>query len=170
MLLEAISLAARAHEGQYRKDGRTPYIAHPLRVMMVLGHVFGVDDPKVSMAGVLHDTLEDTTVDRDDLIEQFGAEVASHVAALSKDKRLPEEERERQYLQALVEAPCEVKLCKLADAYDNLTDAVASSKQTRQKLVDRTKQLLTRFEQSLPARWAHALDCVRGQISAAEAE
>ena len=72
LLMQAISVAARAHEGQCRKDGATPYIAHPVRVMMILRHVFGVDDPQVLMAGVLHDTIEDTTVDRDFLIEQFG--------------------------------------------------------------------------------------------------
>ena len=169
MLMQAISVAARAHAGQYRKDGATPYVAHPLRVMAVLRHVFGIDDLRVLMAGVLHDTIEDTTVDRDDLIAWFGADVASYVAALSKDMRLAEEERERQYLQALVEAPVEVKLCKLADAYDNLADSSCRTEKARQRLIERTKQLLDRFDASLSGQWAHALESVRRQIHAAEA-
>ena len=168
LLMQAISVAARAHEGQCRKDGVTPYIAHPARVMMILRHVFGVDDPQVLMAGVLHDTIEDTTVDRDFLIEQFGAEVASYVAALSKDTRLPEALREQRYLEALVEAPVEVKLCKLADAYDNLSDSACRTETARGKLIARSKELLEQFDQDLAALWPHALQHVRTQIGTAE--
>ncbi|OYV87741.1 MAG: hypothetical protein B7Z73_09670, partial [Planctomycetia bacterium 21-64-5] len=92
-LLSAISFAARAHEGQFRKDGETPYIAHPLRVMTVASQLFGVSDLEALMAAVLHDTIEDTRTDHDDLSEQFGTRVADYVAALTKDKRLPEETR-----------------------------------------------------------------------------
>ena len=95
-LLEAFSFAARAHQGQLRQDGKTPYVSHVLRVCFVLRHVFGVDDAGALTAAALHDTLEDTTTDFDDLQEKFGADVASWVAALSKDKRLPDDERKRR--------------------------------------------------------------------------
>src|SRR5947207_14097454 len=87
-LLSAASFAARAHRHQLRKDNQTPYAAHPFRVCLIVRHVFGFDDPKALAAALLHDTIEDTTTDRDDLIEQFGAEVAEWVAALTKDNRL----------------------------------------------------------------------------------
>ena len=89
LLLAAISFAARAHQGHFRKDGETPYIAHPLRVMAVASLLFGVTDMETLMAAVLHDTIEDTKTDHDDLSQQFGSRVADYVAALSKDKRLP---------------------------------------------------------------------------------
>src|SRR5438445_8221087 len=89
-LLEAVSFAARAHQGQLRKDGRTPYVAHVFRVCLVLRHVFGIDDPRALMAAALHDTVEDTATDFDDLKEKYGADVATWVSALSKDKRLPD--------------------------------------------------------------------------------
>src|SRR5713226_1440591 len=89
-LLEAISFAARAHQGQLRKDNRTPYASHAFRVCLIVREIFGVTDPEVLTAAVLHDTVEDTTTDHDDLAKQFGRQVADWVAALSKDKRLPE--------------------------------------------------------------------------------
>src|SRR5262245_47811485 len=101
-LVEAVSFAARDHEGQVRKDGRTPYVSHVFRGCLTLRHVFGIDDPQVLAAAVLHDTIEDSTTDFDDLEEHFGREVAMWVSALSKDKRLPEEEREQAYIKGLV--------------------------------------------------------------------
>ena len=41
----AASFAARQHHGQFRKDGATPYVAHPVRVALTVRHLFGVDDP-----------------------------------------------------------------------------------------------------------------------------
>src|SRR5262245_42497729 len=76
-LLNAVAFAARAHRPQLRKDGQTPYVSHVFRVCLVVWHVFGVDDPRVLTAAVLHDTIEDTTTDYDDLREQFGDDVAS---------------------------------------------------------------------------------------------
>src|ERR1700681_1625012 len=96
-LLEAVSFAARAHRGQERKDGRTPYASHPFRVCLVVRDVFGFDDPRMLITALLHDTIEDTTTDYDDLEERYGAEIATWVAYLTKDKRLPDEERERVY-------------------------------------------------------------------------
>ena len=72
IVLRAISFAARAHQGQLRKDRCTPYAAHPLRVMTVLLTVFKVDDPELLATAVLHDCIEDTTTDCDDLERQFG--------------------------------------------------------------------------------------------------
>src|SRR5580704_3066269 len=112
-LLSAASFAARAHRQQLRKDRQTPYIAHPFRVCLIARHVFGIDDPNVLTAALLHDTIEDTTTDRDDLIELFGADVPAWVSALSKDKRLADHERKAAYMQELAEAAAPVKICKL---------------------------------------------------------
>jgi (p)ppGpp synthase/HD superfamily hydrolase len=122
-VLEAAAFAARAHHGQQRKDGKTPYVSHVFRVCLILGNVFDIHDRQVLMTALLHDTVEDTTTDFDDLEDQFGPEVAEWVACLSKDKRLPEREREKAYLKQLAKAPWQVRACKLADIFDNLMDA-----------------------------------------------
>jgi guanosine-3',5'-bis(diphosphate) 3'-pyrophosphohydrolase len=141
-LLNAVAFAARAHRGQLRKDGATPYVSHVFRVCLTLRHVFGVSDVLVLTAAVLHDTIEDTTTDYDDLAEHFGALVAGWVAALSKDKTLPEAERERKYRETLAAADWPVKVCKLADIYDNLRDAPTRQVKGSDKTFRRSRQYL----------------------------
>jgi guanosine-3',5'-bis(diphosphate) 3'-pyrophosphohydrolase len=119
----AVSFAARAHRHQFRRDERTPYVAHPVRVALTLACVFGCTDQTVLAAALLHDVIEDTTVDYDELLEAFGKEVADVVACLSKDMRMVEPERERRYDECLAGGPWEARLIKLADVYDNLSDA-----------------------------------------------
>ena len=118
----AVDLASRRHAGQYRRNEVTPYAAHPVRVAMVVATVFGEQDERILAAAVLHDLIEDTTVDYDELVDHFDHELADWVAALSKDKRLPEDRREAEYDRQLAAAPWPVRLIKLADVYDNLCD------------------------------------------------
>src|SRR3954454_7402176 len=122
-LLEAAGFAARAHRNQLRTIRQTPYAAHPFRVCLIVRHVFGIDDPEVLTVALLHDTIEDTTTNFDDLEERFGARVAGWVAHLSKDTRLPDEERDAAYMGTLAAAEPAVKVVKLADILDNLTDS-----------------------------------------------
>jgi guanosine-3',5'-bis(diphosphate) 3'-pyrophosphohydrolase len=145
-LLEAIAFAVRAHQGQWRKDGKTPYASHPFRVCLVVRHNFGIDDPAVLSAGVLHDTIEDTPTDFDDLEKCFGAQVAGWVALLTKDMRLPEAQREEAYKAALARSPWQVQVCKLGDIYDNLTDARHLSAQQRQRTCQRSRAYLAAMD------------------------
>lgn len=128
---QAASFAARAHAGQLRKDGRTPYIAHPVRVALTVRHVFGVDDETALVAALLHDVIEDTKTNYDDLAQAFGHEAADAVAALTKDARLPEAEREAAYDRQLAAASWQARLVKLADVYDNFCDTPDAAKQKR---------------------------------------
>jgi guanosine-3',5'-bis(diphosphate) 3'-pyrophosphohydrolase len=142
-LLEAVSFAARAHRHQVRKDGQTPYVGHVFRVCLIVRHVFGIDSPRALMAAVLHDTIEDTTTDLDDLLESFqDVELAQYVAALSKDKRLPELVREEEYKRTLAKAPWPVKACKLADIFDNLMDSIHTQPEQRAKSLKRSGEYL----------------------------
>ncbi|MHC4716840.1 MAG: HD domain-containing protein [Planctomycetota bacterium] len=121
---EASAMAARAHRNQTRKDDKkTPYFSHPVRVALTLAVKFGCTDDDILAAALLHDVLEDTRADYDDLLEKFGPEIANIVVALSKDTRKVEPEREDEYYEKLADASCQVKLIKLADVYDNLSDA-----------------------------------------------
>jgi (p)ppGpp synthase/HD superfamily hydrolase len=122
---EAAAMAARAHRNQTREDKKkkTPYFSHPARVALTVAVKFGCTDDEILAAAFLHDVLEDTLVDYDDLLRKFNKEVADTVAALSKDPRLVEPERERRYDEQLAKASWKTKLLKLADVYDNLSDA-----------------------------------------------
>ena len=126
----AAELSAKAHRHQTRKDGVTPYIMHPMRVCLTLSQVFHVTDESILAAALLHDVIEDTSTDYDDVEEVCSAEVADIVAALSKDARVAHDPRELAYQQQLDNASWKVKIIKLADIYDNICDAV----KTRSKI------------------------------------
>ena len=106
----AIDLASRRHQGQFRDNGMTPYASHPVRVAMTLAVIFGVDDERILAAGVMHDLIEDTTVDHDEIAELFDEEIATWVSLVSKDMRMPHDEREAAYDQALAGAPWQARL------------------------------------------------------------
>src|SRR5439155_21118810 len=84
-LLDAVASAAGAHRSQLRKDGQTPYVSHVFRDCLVVRHVFGIDDTRLLTAAVLHDTIADTTTEYADSRQQFGDDLASRLAMLSKD-------------------------------------------------------------------------------------
>ena len=143
LVARADRMAAWKHNGQFRKDGRTPYVEHPRGVMRIVRDEFGVDDPRTLAAALLHDTIEDTTTDFDELAEEFGEEVAAWVALLTKDKRLPEERREREYFDGLRKAPVQAQLVKIGDTLHNLRDA---DKSKRAKAETKAKKLLEIFK------------------------
>jgi guanosine-3',5'-bis(diphosphate) 3'-pyrophosphohydrolase len=149
----AAAKAARAHRHQMRKDGKTPYASHTTRVAMTVVLEFGVTDPVTVAAALLHDTIEDTTTDYDDLADDFGPEVASIVAALTKNMALPDTEREAEYDARLARADWRARLIKLADQFDNLCDL--SSYPPDQRESQRVKAL-ARCERALALARADA--------------
>jgi guanosine-3',5'-bis(diphosphate) 3'-pyrophosphohydrolase len=132
---DAAAFAAHAHRHQIRKDDRTPYVSHVFRVAMTVRDLFGCEDQTVLTAALLHDTIEDTTTDYEDLEERFGREVADIVSFLTKNMAMPEEEREEEYDARLAMADWRARLIKLADVYDNYCDVKnwPTAKQGRDK-------------------------------------
>ena len=140
----AASYAARAHNHQYRKDKKTPFVAHPFRVAMVLRDIFGCDDEIAICTALLHDTIEDTRTDFDDLHKRFGRKVAECVACMTKNMLLIEPEREKDYDQRLADGPWQARLVKLADVYDNGLDLTRAG--MRRKCIDRCERALALSE------------------------
>ena len=147
-----------------RRDDCTPYIAHPARVALIVAVEFGCTDETVLAAALLHDVLEDTTADYDDLLEHFGRDVADFVAYLSKDSRLVEPDREQEYDERLAEGPWRAKLIKLADVYDNLADA--ETDQARQTVLEKVRRAVALAENDPPLQ--KAVKIVRARMQAAE--
>jgi guanosine-3',5'-bis(diphosphate) 3'-pyrophosphohydrolase len=137
---KAVSFAARKHQGQLRKDDQTPYFAHPVRVAFIVRHLFNVADEVALQAALLHDTIEDTTTDYDDILEQFSLPVADAVAALTKDARLAHDEREAAYDAGLIRASWQARLVKLADVYDNYCDCASEAQ--RKKFVSKAERAI----------------------------
>src|SRR4051794_32228817 len=97
---EALKLASHWHEGQTRDVGDIPFVTHPVEVACLL-HEAGYSDEVVA-AGVLHDVLEDTEVERPELEERFGAEVAALVAAVSDDPSIEDDAKRKAALRRQV--------------------------------------------------------------------
>jgi len=116
----AIEFAAKAHRHQVRKGTNTPYITHPYAIGLMLTRA-GFD-PEVVAAGLLHDTVEDTDVTPEDILEEFGERVASIVEGASEPNRGARwEERKEHTVEYLRTAPYEVRAVACADKLHNLT-------------------------------------------------
>ena len=146
-LMKAASYAARKHNEQKRADGVTPYFAHVARVTLITRHLFNVTDQDVLTATLLHDVIEDTNTDHDEIAEIFGARVAKYVILLTKNKMLSKKLREMDYEQKLRRAPEPVQIAKLADAFDNLSDRFGSTKLP--KTLETAKKWLVIFKKTL---------------------
>ena len=119
MIFTAIEFATKAHRGQYRKGTRIPYIIHPLNVAKILIEQDCANE--VVVAGLLHDTVEDTPVTLSDIHNAFGPTVTALVKASSEPDRSDMWENRKQHtLDFLKTAPREVLLISCADKLDNI--------------------------------------------------
>jgi len=120
---KAIQFAARKHHGQMRvADGNLPYITHPFSVALLVAEDGAHDD--VVTAALLHDTIEDTSTTREEILREFNECVALLVEAVSevrvKDgKKLSWQERKAGYLEHLRHAPDDALIISIADKIDN---------------------------------------------------
>ncbi len=85
VIRRAYLLASKLHEGQFRQSGE-PYISHPLYVAYILASTY--NDTETIVAGLLHDTVEDTDITLGEIESIFGSGVARLVDGVSKLKGL----------------------------------------------------------------------------------
>ncbi|WP_166168621.1 HD domain-containing protein [Acinetobacter sp. SA01] len=121
-VLVACDYADIAHDGITRKSGE-PYILHPIAVSSILSHMRL--DAETLMAALLHDVIEDTDFNKEDITEKFGRTVAELVDGVTKlshssDKEYNKAASFRKILQATLQDP-RVIIIKLADRYHNMT-------------------------------------------------
>ncbi|MBN8491070.1 MAG: bifunctional (p)ppGpp synthetase/guanosine-3',5'-bis(diphosphate) 3'-pyrophosphohydrolase [Burkholderiales bacterium] len=127
LILKAAAFAARKHRDQRRKDAEaSPYINHPLELARVLAEEGGVTDAATLCAALLHDTIEDTATTEDELVREFGAEVAALVLEVSDDRTLPKAERKRQQVEHAATISPKAQRVKLADKICNLNDVATA--------------------------------------------
>jgi GTP pyrophosphokinase len=119
----AYQFADKAHFGQMRLSG-DPYVSHCLAVGNILSEL--QLDLTTIIAGILHDTIEDTVISKDQLIAEFGLEIANLVAGVSKISAIAfrsKEERLAENFRKMIIAMAEdvrVLLIKLADRLHNM--------------------------------------------------
>jgi (p)ppGpp synthase/HD superfamily hydrolase len=119
MIFKAIEFAAKAHAGQYRKGTKIPYIVHPLSVAKILIE-HGCPE-HIVIAGILHDTIEDTSATLDQIREIFGPAVTDLVETASEpDKSDTWENRKEHTIEHLKTLPHAAVILALADKLDNI--------------------------------------------------
>ena len=118
LLNKAIIYAVEKHAGQLRKGTQIPYIVHPMEVLALLNEMRA--DMTVIIAGVLHDTVEDTSATIDDIIREFGEDVAELVGNHTEDKSKTWLQRKSQGLRELAEGSFDLKCLVLADKLSNV--------------------------------------------------
>ena len=146
VLDSAIDYATKKHAGQKRKSGE-PYITHPLAVAGILVE-WGMDIDTV-IAGVLHDTVEDTDATLDELESLFGRDIAFLVDGVTKvsqaragmrslDSYLPHTKDNLTKLMIAVGEDVRVIIIKLADRLHNMRTLQFMSPEKQKKIARET--------------------------------
>src|ERR1700683_93293 len=138
---KAYDYSLKNHEGQTRASGE-PYLVHPLEVALVLAEM--KMDPVAIAAGLLHDSVEDTSVTIVDIRKEFGEQVAHIVEGVTKISKIDFATREeaqaenlRKMMLAMVD-DIRVVLIKLADRLHNMRTLEHLAPERQRKIAEET--------------------------------
>ena len=121
LVTAALRLARRVHLGQYRKQTFQQFVEHPIAVAALISEA-GCEGPVVA-AAYLHDVVEKTPVEIEEIRERFGPEVAELVAALTDDPAIDDYgERKRELRRRVLAAGESAALIYAADRISNIAD------------------------------------------------
>ncbi len=141
VILRAFEVGALAHEGQTRKTGE-PYILHPVAVARILANM-RMDNHSVA-AAILHDTLEDTPLTKENIEAQFGPEIAELVDGVTKLDKMRFRTRHEadaesfRKLMLAMSRDLRVIFIKLADRLHNMRTLGSMSHQSRRRIARET--------------------------------
>ncbi|UOY92759.1 HD domain-containing protein [Ectobacillus sp. JY-23] len=117
--MKAVEMATVAHMEQARKGNGVPYITHPYTVALLLTHAGCREE--VIIAGLLHDTIEDTTIRYEDIRKEFGDVVAELVLECTElDRTKSWEERKQQTIEKLSRISMDACMIACADKLHNI--------------------------------------------------
>ena len=132
---EAIIFATFKHQNQKRKGTEIPYIVHPMEVMQLLS-AEGLSE-EIVIAGILHDTLEDTDTKPEEIEQKFGKAVLDIVLTESEDKSKTWRERKQHTIDCLKKDTMATKLVCCADKLSNIKSMYADFLSIGEKLWQR---------------------------------
>lgn len=161
MLEKAYVFSAQAHKGQTRLSGE-PYLIHPLEVAYTLTKM-NLDVPSV-VSGLLHDTVEDSYVNKKDIEDYFGKEVAELVDGVTKISQIQlktSEDSKVENLRKMILAMSKdirVILIKLADRYHNMQTLNFLSSERQLEIAKET------FEIYAPLAHRMGMEWIKGEL------
>lgn len=135
MKQRAKAFAGKAHAGQKRKSSDAPYITHPIRVAERLEE--NGFSTELVCTGYLHDVVEDTLYEIEDIKREFGERVADLVAAHTEDKSKSWQKRKQHTINTIKYAEKEMTYLIVADKLDNLLGMEIDLKQQGDALWDK---------------------------------
>jgi GTP diphosphokinase / guanosine-3',5'-bis(diphosphate) 3'-diphosphatase len=141
---KAYDYSLKHHEGQTRASGE-PYLVHPLEVALVLAEM--KMDPVAVAAGLLHDSVEDTSVTIADIQQEFGEQVAHIVEGVTKISKIDfatREEQQAENLRKMMLAMVDdirVVLIKLADRLHNMRTLEHLAPERQHKIAEETLEI-----------------------------
>lgn len=156
LIRRAYEYSAKAHEGQTRQTGE-PYVQHPLAVAGVL--IFLKLDVPAIVAGLLHDTLEDTVATRAELEKEFGSDVARLVEGVTKIGQIPfktyEEKQAENFRKMVLSMADDIRVVfiKLADRLHNMQTLEALADDKRRKIAQETMEIYAPLANRLGMSW-----------------
>ena len=143
-----LNFASEKHSGQYRADGVTPYINHPILVAeLVKQYKQSKNIDAIVAAALLHDTLEDTYTSYRELVDNFGEMVASMVMEVTNASYVPYLVGKDQYLKNKMLVMSNYALViKLADRLANVIDCKTLPKERKERLTLDTNEIIKCLE------------------------
>jgi (p)ppGpp synthase/HD superfamily hydrolase len=168
-ILSAARFAADRHSAQRRK-GRTaePYVNHLLEVAELVARTADDLDTNLIVAALLHDTIEDVGVSREEIAERFGEDVASLVAEVTDDKSLPKDTRKALQVANAAAKSTRAQALSAADKIANMRSVAASppanwSFDRRVEYVHWARQVVGRYDR-LNGRLAAEFQLVSAEL------
>jgi guanosine-3',5'-bis(diphosphate) 3'-pyrophosphohydrolase len=155
-LQRAYVFTAKVHDGQERLSGE-PYLIHPLEVAGILLDL-RVDEDTI-IAGLLHDTLEDTLTTRDEIERLFGPRVAFLVEGLTKIARIEfksaREQQAENFRKMLVAMSEDIRILmiKLSDRLHNMRTIVHMKEESRRRIAQETMDIYVPLAHRLGVYW-----------------
>jgi (p)ppGpp synthase/HD superfamily hydrolase len=146
--------AARAHKGQpWAGDANLNYMVHvnlvSIEIISALRAEPIHDGDLAVKCALLHDVIEDTEVNYDEIKTEFGSRVADGVLALSKNSNLTKNLKMEDSLSRILGQPCEVWMVKMADRITNLSEPPKSW--SRQEISDYRDEAIEIYNKLKPA-------------------
>ncbi len=153
---KAYEFSTKAHEGQTRRSGE-PYVKHPVAVAGVLTSL--KTDVYAVVAGLLHDTLEDTVATADELEREFGKEVVHLVDGVTKIGKITfksSEEKQAENFRKMVLSMADdirVVIIKLADRLHNMRTLEHLNEIKRQEIAQETLEIYAPLANRIGIGW-----------------
>ncbi|MCA1958783.1 MAG: bifunctional (p)ppGpp synthetase/guanosine-3',5'-bis(diphosphate) 3'-pyrophosphohydrolase [Nitrospira sp.] len=156
LILKAYEFSAKAHEGQKRRSGE-PYVKHPVAVAGILSLL--KTDVTTVVAGLLHDTLEDTVATAQELERTFGKDVVRLVDGVTKIGKITfrsSEEKQAENFRKMVLSMADdirVVIIKLADRLHNMRTLEHLSEKKRLEIAEETLEIYAPLANRIGIGW-----------------